>query len=299
MAISVLDNQKTSLETVLDSNTFSLTRTKANSHTTAFSLGFETFHPKILGVMTQEIQLQMQTAQAEAIVSAAGEALSDTVDLVGQVMLLACGGDRTAALYVLLFGTQRPSAVKKLKLSERLTKTKSWILPLKNSPQASISAAGVELEAKVKDVQTAFENLSLALQEIKQFRTVGAKAALIDEFNGLRALTYGQIAEFAHTHPELNLPSRFADRFFKHERARKAESPEDSSSEALAEEIERKEEELLALKDVYAKALVREQEEAKAEVEAEALKAELSAAQKEQEMLETKVAALKAKVAAL
>ena len=299
MAVSVFDHDNSSLESILESNTVSLVRTKANAHTAVFAPGFEAFHLKLMGVMNQEISLRIQVYQAEAQLSAAGEGLSDMIDIVAHSVLIHCGGDRSGAFFVMLFGDKRPSELKRSKLPERLAKAQSWIGALKNAPQASLSALGAELETKVNEVHNAQEAVDLARQTLKEFRTLGARAALIDEFNALRALVYGQIAEFAHKHPELNLPSRFADRFFRHETARKQDGGKALGSEELALEIERREGELMALKQAHVDAMAREEEEAKADAAAEALKEELLEAQKAQSEAAAKVAALKAKVAAL
>jgi acyl-CoA reductase-like NAD-dependent aldehyde dehydrogenase len=58
---------------------------------------------------------------------------------------------------------------------------------------------GGELESAVAAADDAVKALAAAKQTNREFRTVGERRALFDEFNAMQKRNYGKIAELPHT----------------------------------------------------------------------------------------------------
>jgi DNA repair exonuclease SbcCD ATPase subunit len=171
---------------------------------------------------------------------------------------------------------------------------RNWIGPLKSSPHASLSALGPELEKKVTAADAAKAALATAQTANRVFRTTGARKALIDEFNALRKLTYGKLAELPHKYPDRNLPGSFPDGFFKRV-SRPKEAIEPPTSADILTQIAELETTLSALREKLKEVLKQEEAEAQAERDREAEDAELAALEKQRKELDAKIAEKKAK----
>jgi hypothetical protein len=167
---------------------------------------------------------------------------------------------------------------------------RTWPPSLLASANATLKEIGAKIEAKVKEAADALIAESEAEQKLTDFRVSGPRKALVDKFNALRKSTHGALAKYAHEHPEKNLPSDYADSFFRHESAPRAPT---------LPEIERKitfvEAELTRLKTQRDQIVAAQDAEEKLKEDAErtAKKAALAAAETEAAEIAQKIAALK------
>lgn len=295
MPVSTFDYEDP-LSSVLQSNTVSLTTMQANLLTTAYAVGFEVFQGKLLALMTQEALIDVEVTKATARITVAGDALGDYVDVVSRTALIATNGETAVPLYALFFDDKSPSLIRRPKLGSKLTRIRGWVSHLKTSGVPALVALAPEVEAAVNEADLAVKALDEAKLAQKEFRTVGARRAAIDEFNALRKSTYGAIAELPHKHPEKNLPNTFAERFFQHETARKDGKKAALTSTALANLITEEEAKLSDLKQRHQDAIAREAEVTETNAKTEAIKTEIDLAEKAASEAAAKVAALKAKL---
>lgn len=286
------------LPSVLESNTVSLTKTKADPLTEGYAPAFEAFQGKLLALMAQETLLSVDIYTATARIAVLDDAFDDDVDVVSRLLLNECGGDKTLPLYVLFFEDKRPSDIKRPVLGSQLERVRGWVPQLKGLSNPALSALGMAIEARVTQADNAVKALADAKRAQKEFRTIGPRKAAIDEFNALRKSTYGAIAELPHKYPEKNLPNNYAERFFRHEEARKGDKESQASitSTTIAGLILEQEAKLASLKERHEDALAREDAAAKAKVKEEAAKIELEDAEKAAQSAILKVSALKAKL---
>jgi hypothetical protein len=297
MAVSTLDYD-TPLSSVLESNTVSLTKTKADPLTEAHAPAFEAFQNKLLALIMQETQLSVDVYIAMARIAVIDDALDDDVDVVSRLALNETGGNKTLPLYVLFFEDKRPSDIKRPQLGSQLERVRGWVPLLKGLSSPALSALAPAIEARVTKADNAVTALKDAKRAQKEFRTIGPRKAAIDEFNALRKSTYGAIAELPHKYPEKNLPNNYAERFFRHEEARKGDKESEASlgSTSIAGLILEQEAKLAGLKVRHEEAIAREDADDKAKAKEEAAKIELENAEKEAQTAITKVSALKAKL---
>lgn len=130
----------------------------------------------------------------------------------------------------------------------------------------------------------------VAEQENRDFRALGARKALIDSLNGLRKALYGKLSELPHARPELHLPASFAEHFFRHESAKKAD-PELTVDE-LKTAIAASNENTALLQGKLDKALTATAQTAKDKLEADEARAELVRADESRNAAAARLAAL-------
>lgn len=228
---------------------------------------------------------------------ARGDRLDDTLDFLSDttaaiVKLEVKSSGRPAAL-VRYYGSQRPSEFRKARLGPQLDAMRTWPPSLLASANATLQEVGAKIAATVKEADASITAELLAEQQLTDFRVSGARKALVDKFNALRKSTHGALAKFAHEHPEKNLPSSWADSFFRHESA-----PRVPTLEELERKITFAEAELTRLKVQRDQIVAAQDAEEKVRQDAErtATKAALSAAEEEAAEIAKKVAALKAEL---
>jgi hypothetical protein len=294
MPVSTFDYEDP-LSAVLQSNTVSLTSMQANPLTTPYAAGFEQFQGKLLALMAQEALISIEVTKVTARITVADEALGDYVDVVSRTALIATNGETAVPLYALFFDNKTPSLIKRPRLGSKLARLRGWVSHLNTSGVPALVALAPEVEAAVNEADLAVKALADAKLKEKEFHTVGARRAAIDEFNALRKSTYGAIAELPHKYPEKNLPNTFAERFFRHEMARKG-GKKALTSTALADLITEEEAKLADLKQRHQNAIAREAEATKTSAKTEAIKTEIDLAEKAASEAAAKVAALKAKL---
>ncbi|AUX37291.1 MULTISPECIES: hypothetical protein [Sorangium] len=289
--------QDASLESVLEQNTHTLTWLLAYPFTQGLAAPFQAQQERWMAVDRQEILLWMDILKATTQVSVADEALDALVDAIANTILAEAGNDRSAPLYTLYFGNQRPSDLKRPVLGGQLETMRAWLPSLTGGSQA-LRALGEQLAAAIQKADAATAALAAAKQKNREFRTVGERKAFIDAQNALRKSTYGALSEMPHKHPDKRLPNTFADLFFKRLPRRKtaAEEPEPATAAELTAKIAEVEQQLAALKTRYTEVLAAEEVSAREKAQREADAAALAEAEKAAEALAARVTALRAKL---
>ncbi|MFO0761652.1 MAG: hypothetical protein U0359_34740 [Byssovorax sp.] len=288
--------QDASLATVLEENTITLARLKANPLTTDFAQAFVTFQDDWGKVNTQEISLRIALISANAAVNAVDDQLDPLVDALAAAVLLQTKNDRKAPLYQLYFGNQRPSELKRPVLGQQLETMRGFLPSLATSPVTTLTEIGQSMAMLIDEADIAVKALAKAEQENRDFRAVGPRKALIDQLNAQRKLTYGQLSEMPHALPDEHLPATFAEQFFRHDKGRS--NGKAATLADLAELVKSKEAELAALKEELLAAQQKEEAAAKAKAQLESDKAALAQAEKDAAEAAAKVEALKAKLGA-
>jgi hypothetical protein len=132
-------------------------------------------------------------------------------------MLAENGNNRKDPVYDRFFGSVSASKLKRPVLGEQLDEMRKWV-PWLTSPESSpaLQACGAQLATRVTEADEAVRAQREAEQQEADFE-VGARKAFIDRLNAHRQVLYGQLAELPHSHPEWNLSSDFAHRFFLRE----------------------------------------------------------------------------------
>jgi hypothetical protein len=288
---------RSSLETIHDEFLFTVVRLRADQATypalAPLLASFDAFETQWLDISAQERALRAASFLADARVSRADDKLNFLSDAVSATLLIELKGKRTAPEYTRYFGTQRASDFKKPLLGDQLTSMQAWPPSLKESPNPTLREYGNQVAAAVTEGENASKGALRAEQELTDFRISGPRKALVDRFNALRKSTYGELAKFAHDHPELKLPSDFAGEYFHRESA-----PREPSLAELDRRIAAAETELNRIRSLRDARLAEVEAEAKAKIEADrsAKQAKLAAAQKLEEELKAQVAQLKAEL---
>jgi hypothetical protein len=293
--VAAIIEQDTSLPTVLEHSTYTLTRLEAHPLTHSLAAPFIAFHHAWEKTSALELKHRLSILRAVALVASADDDLDTFVDKASNILLTLTGNDRGAPLYKQYFGDRRPSDLKRPVLGAQLETMRAWVPSLKAASQKQLAELGAELEPKIAAADNAKTSLATAQQESRVFRATGERRALIDQLNALRKDTYGKLAGMPYKHPDENLPGSFADRFFKSVSPVNAKGLEELSSVDILAQIAEAEADLTSLRDRLKEAQDREAREAKAKEAAAAEDAELRALEQEREALDAKIAARKAK----
>ncbi len=216
MPLSVIALEAT-LSDILDANSYTLGELSSHPLAVPYVTKFDAFQTDWFTTNTARIQLEIAAGKAQGAVAGADSALDDFVDTLDRTVLIAVKNDRTAPLYQLYFGLKAPSLLKRPILSDELTTCRAWIPSLQASPLAPVAALAPTLVTVVAAADAAVAQKLAADQAVKDFDTIGAKKALIDEYNALRKTAYGELAAMPHQNPTAMLPASFADRFFPHD----------------------------------------------------------------------------------
>ncbi|WP_437567552.1 hypothetical protein [Sorangium sp. So ce542] len=295
-AIQTID-PRSSLEAIYADFLYTAVRLRADQATypalAPLVAAFEAFEQQWLEVSAQERALLAAVFLAEARVERADDRLNFLSDAVSATLLVDLKGKRTSTEYTRYFGTQRPSDFKRPLLGDQLTSMRTWPPSLKESQNPTLKEYGARLEAVVAEADAANKEQLDADQKLTDFRISGVRKVLVDRFNALRKSTYGELAKFAHDHPELKLPNDFAGDYFRRESA-----PREPSVAELDRRIAAAEAELNRLRSLRDAKMAAMDAEAKAKAEAEraAKQAKLAAARKLEEELKAQVAQLQAEL---
>ena len=272
---------------------FTLGRLKAHSLTTSMAKDFEDLQASGHKVWTKEMELTTQLALAEAKMLGVDARLDSLLLAITHTLLIAVNNDREAPLYVRIFGSQRPSDVRKPVLGEQLLLMKTWIPILSGSGVSSLKAYETDLTKLVAEGEQAQNEHIKAEEALESFSRIGDFKLWVDSLNALRKVTFGKLSELVHKHPESNLGSEFAESFFL--RDRRNEKPSlariERTIQSLHEQLERQQtlrKEMLAHKEASEKVRV--------EAEAKQMQHELDALEKAMTEQKAKADELKKKL---
>jgi hypothetical protein len=210
--------------------------------------------------------------------------LNGLVKKLDGALLMLTNKDRAAPRYMLYFGGQRPFEVAAGILGPQLETMRGWIPLLAGSPEATLQAIGEEIKIAVADADAAVKAKADAESALLVFKTTGERAQLVNPYNALRKLTYGELGKIKHQHPEL--PNDFAETFFRHEGKRLEDK---MSPEQLQTKIEALKAHQTALEKRRQAKLDKLKEEADAKIELEQKQAAIDAKRKVREALDAEI----------
>ncbi len=281
-----------SLTFLLDEAIYTHARAKAHPLAVALAADFDNFFVDWKIVNEQEINFHTSIIQHNALIAACDDELDSLVDAVQQAVLLETKNDRKAPLFLLYFGAKRPHELKRPVLGGQLETMRGWISSLLASSNPVLGSLGAKVGQKVAAADAAVASQAKAEQQNRDFRTIGARKALLDSLNALRKAIYGKLSELPHATPAEHLPATFAEPFFRHDSGGKS-GP--LTSAELGTQVEALKTQLAVAEAQLAKALADDAVVAKAKSDSDAAASALAQAEKEAADALARVAALKAK----
>jgi hypothetical protein len=257
---SIILDYQSALRALLEQSTYTGTKSSAHPLTANLSPEYEAFQVKYLTVQGKEIQLSIEILKASARITVADDAIDNLVDRISSALQVVESGGKGSGLYAFYFKGKQPSEHKKPVLAGQLETCRGWVEPLLSSPHAILNELGVELQKAVLAADDAVKALAAAKQANREFRTVGERRALFDEFNAMQKRNYGKIAELPHTEAGKGLPRTFAEQFFKKGARKQADEEQEPTSTDLITLIAEAEGHVEELKTRLAETLKAEQE---------------------------------------
>lgn len=287
MAGIVTISPRTTVSSMYEDYFFTMSRLRAHPRTQALVAGFETFRPKLDTAFIAELGLTEKRHDADAAVDVVDAELDGLVDVIASTTLVDAKQDRTRVPYVHYFGNLRPSELKRPILGDQLDEMRNWPVSLQASGNPVLQQCGAQLEAKVQQADLLTAEQGKAHQAVADFRAIGGRKVLVDEFNARRKALYGQLGTIQHENPELG--NGWADFFF-----RQGSGGDRLTTKEVDRRIAATENELAALKAQREAILNQDELAAKAKAAQEKAKkqAELEAAKKAAAALAAKMAEL-------
>ncbi|MDC0742404.1 hypothetical protein [Polyangium mundeleinium] len=265
------------------------TRGRLLSHPLTASLvpELDAFRPKLDASLMEELALSGERFAANAAVEFVDDDLDRLTDAIAALSLIESKNDRGALPYAHYFGSQRPSELKRPILGGQLDTMRHWPPSLQAASSQQLQTIGAALADLVERADQKTTTQAAVSQKIADFRTIGSRKQLVDEFNALRKSLHGKLGEIQHKTPELG--TGWADSFF-----RQGSSAERLTVKELDRRIAAAEVELLAMKKQRDEKVAQEEAVARARADAEKTqkKAELLAAKKAAAELAARVAEL-------
>lgn len=250
-----------SLLTIRNDYVSTLTALEADARTATEAQKFRAFGLTWSTVFNRELELSDEQVRAQALIWYSDTMLDGIVDELEATLLKLAGNDRSSALYQRYFGQKTPSQLTRPVLGDELETLRKFVPGLLASEETELKAVGAKLDAIVKRADEAVTKRDLADAAMADFRGVGDRKKLVDEFNALRVEVFGVLARMPHEHPEWQLPSDFARSFFRAQRVsyRGAKTPLNSAE--IDAQIAELQTQLIALQELRAEAVAREQRE--------------------------------------
>ena len=176
--------------------------------------------PTIRSLQAQHTDaVQVQEANA-LFIDDEGNAIVDEVKIA---VLAEIKGDYQAPLYKQLFVDKSPTQLKKPILGDQLDQMRTWPAILASTQSPALHTLGLRTAKFVALGDAANAALASAQTKLDAFLS-GPRAVYVDKVNAARKLTYGKLAELAHSQLPSTMPAGFAERFFLHDTSGRAVS---------------------------------------------------------------------------
>lgn len=273
-------------------NTETLVNLEANDLTKNLAAPFVLLQDELLASLSQENQLLLAIARAEARARRIDAQIDALVDAVKYALLAITEGSTTHDDYTHYFKNKQPAEVKAPLLGEELSFVGAWLPSLSASKHESLKEIGVKLAPLLAAGVPAMTAMTEANQALVDFYEIGARYALVEKMNSQRKATHGQLGQIVHDNPGIGLSTSFPDTFFLHDtRRRKKDTP--ASIEAEIDALKKKIASLEIKRDKLAEMVAAEQKATKKK-NSERRAKEIEKAQKAQAEAAAKLAALQA-----
>lgn len=162
----------------------------------------------------RELSLQDDETHADALVAAADDQLDDIVDeLDSQIDII--DKDPKSSLRQRYFRGKTPSAFRRPTLGPQLADMDALPESLMSSHHEALQDIGRRLVPLLKAAHDAVAEKRRAVQARRDFREMNERPQYFEKVNVLRYNTYAALVELRAERPELNLPKKYPDRFFK------------------------------------------------------------------------------------
>lgn len=191
--------------------------------TTGLAAPIAALRADLTGVRALQAQCTdaVQAQEANALfIDDEGNAIVDAVKIA---VLAEVKGDYQAALYKQLFIDKSPTQLKKPVLGPQLEQMRVWPAILASTSSPALHALGLRTAKFIALGDAANAALASAQTKLDTFLS-GPRSAYVDKVNAARKLTYGKLAELAHSQPAGTLPAGFPERFFLHDTSGRAVS---------------------------------------------------------------------------
>jgi len=263
---------------------FTARRLRAQSLTQSLAPTFEALLVAWAPLHQKELELVDKVDDTVIEAHAIDGELNAFAHHTSNTVLELTGKNRNHPLYEHFFGGKPLHVFTRPILGGQLEAMRQWNPSLAQSGHASLAALGGDLPSLIKKADEVVAAKATAEQALRMFREIGERKQFIDEVNAARKEAHGALSTLPHKHT--GLPARFADGFFKRDKARD-EAPDlegiEGSIEKLKKELaeqEKAREELLAAQ-AAAKAAAEEQAKAAAEAKLAAIQKEIELKMKE------------------
>lgn len=273
---------------------FTARRLRAQSLTQSLAPTFEALLAAWTPLHQKELELTDKVDDTVIDATAIDSELNAFALRISNAVLELTSKNRNHSLYEHFFGGKPLHVFTRPILGGQLEAMRQWIPSLAQSGHASLAALSADLPPLIKKADEVVAARAMAEQALRLFREIGERKQFIDEVNAARKETHGVLSTLPHKHT--GLPVRFADGFFKRDRARD-EAPGLEAIEGAIERLKRElaeqenaREELLA---AQAAAKVAAEEQAKA-----AAQAKLAVIKREIELKMQEAAAVQAEIQA-
>ena len=295
MSAGTID-QDTSLDTTLDHLVYTLVLLLAHPHTGQLATPYEQQLVQWWAIDRAETEHWIEILKAAARIVAADNRLDELVDRLSNTVL-ARTKSKNSDEYRYFFGAKPPGAVKRPVLSGQLDTMEKWAPTLSASSDPELAAIGAEMQAAVTYARDQEKALGVVQETNKNFRRLGDRKTFMDAVNALRKTTWGDLAEMPHVHPELRLPSGFADLFFKPVRKPRAKDEGPQTAADMQAVVADLEAQLDAARAQLAAMEAEEAAQAQEKAQREADEAALADAERDLKAAQAKTTALRAKLA--
>jgi hypothetical protein len=198
-----------SLLTFLDAAVTIWARLDADPRTKALAGAWWTWIGDTKTAVVQEMDLRIALVAANAVATH----LDEDLDGLSHETWDATEENEAERLFFYQGLTNRQFTAPKLGIEWK--KMGPWITHMAGSKDPKLVDIGVRLAAVHPVAGTAMQTAEDADVALREFRTTGAKKALVDRYNALGKGTEGDLKEMPHAHPELRLPGDFYERFMR------------------------------------------------------------------------------------
>jgi hypothetical protein len=203
--------QQQSLDSAWEDLTFTEARLLGDANAKDFAPIFTELRQRTESVRSGQLDTRREEVVAQAVVSAADNALDDCVHDLDLALKHLVAGDTASPRYRRYFSAA-PSSLIRMGLESELGRVRAWPDSLSSEGEAALKDLGSRLRTLVVQGDAALEGRRKAGAQRSDHR-VRFIASLIDDINNARLSLYGSLARKA---AELHLPRDWPERFFQH-----------------------------------------------------------------------------------
>lgn len=255
---------------------------------------YKAFGVKLDAVMAQDKDIGDGMILADAKAYAADTQLNKSADDVSAAIHGGKTVNVTLPKHKLYFGKLPTHEAKRPILGAQLEMQELWPDMLAKDSSPDLQKLEPSVAASVKLGVAARQGVKDAYALNVKFRLDGPRRQIFDDYNALAAATYGALSALRSEHPELGLPTDFAESCFRHI----SRDPGPQSVAEVDELLAKLKADETKLLEKRAELVAQEADQAKADAELEDAMAEAEKAGEDEDQAKKKTKAAKAKLKA-